>query len=76
MPEGKPGKFSTARVCEVVLGMINRQERRTIGRRGELTAGSEAVGHEALEEDRVEVRTSEVDGGGVPCRSRADDDLH
>ena len=69
MPEGKPGKFSTARVCEVVLGMINRQERRTIGRRGELTAGSEAVGHEALEENGAQVGTSKIDGSSVTCRA-------
>jgi len=40
-----------------------------------LTAGGKTVGHETLEEDRLEVGPGQVDGGGVSCRSRADDDL-
>ena len=47
----------------------------TIGSRGQLTTGSKTVGHETLEEDRLEIGPSQVDGGGVSCRSRADDDL-
>lgn len=43
---------------------------------GELTTGSETVRHETLEEDGVEVGTTEIDGSGVSCRTRADDDLH
>ena len=57
-------------------GEDKRTGRRTISRRGELTAGSEAVGHEALEEDRVEVGTRKVDGGGVASRSRTNDHLY
>ena len=47
----------------------------TIGGCGQLTTGGEAVGHETLEEDGLEVGPSQVDGGGVSCGSRADDDL-
>ena len=48
----------------------------TISRGRELTTGREAVRHETLEEDRVEVGTGKVDGCCVSCRSRADDHLH
>ena len=48
---------------------------RTVSRRGELATGGEAVGHEALEEDGVQVRTAKVDGGGVSGRARANDNL-
>ena len=76
MPEGKPGKFSTAK-CS--LDRVNEQELawpRTVGCCCELTASGEAICHEALEKDGVEVRTAEVDGSGVASRSRADDHLH
>ena len=48
---------------------------RTFSCRGELTTGGEAVCHETLEEDGVEVSASKVDGGGVAGGSRADNDL-
>jgi len=48
---------------------------RTIGSCGQLTTSGKSVGHEALEENRIEVCPGQVDGGGVSCRSRADDDL-
>ena len=47
----------------------------TIGGCGQLTTCSETVGHETFEENRLEVGPSQVDCGGVPCRSRTDDDL-
>ena len=53
-----------------------RQEIRTISGSSELTAGSEAIGHEALKEDGLEVGACEVDGCCVSCRSRANDHLH
>lgn len=43
---------------------------------GQLTAGCEAVCHEPFKEDRVEIRSREVDGCGVSCRSGADNNLH
>lgn len=49
---------------------------RTVGRCRELTTGGKAVGHEALEEDGVQVGTAEVDGGGVSCWARTNDHLH
>lgn len=49
---------------------------RTIGGGGELTAGCEAIGHETLEENRTEVGTTKVDGGGVSCWARADNHLY
>ena len=48
---------------------------RTIGSRGQLTTSGKPVGHETLEEDRLEIGPGQVDGGSVSCRSRADDDL-
>ena len=48
---------------------------RTVGGGGELAACCEAICHEALEEDGVQVRTAEIDGGGVASGARADDDL-
>ena len=48
---------------------------RTIGSCGQLTTGGKTVGHKTLEKDRTEIRPGQVDGCGVSCRSRADDDL-
>ena len=48
---------------------------RTVGSCGQLTTSSEPVGHETFEENGLEIGPGQVDGGGVPCRSRADDDL-
>ena len=48
---------------------------RTVGGSGELAACCEAICHEALEEDRTEVGTRQVDGGGVASGTGADDDL-
>lgn len=48
----------------------------TVGGGGELTAGSETVGHEPLEEDWVEVCTTEVDSSGVSSRAGANDHLN
>ena len=48
----------------------------TISRGRELTTGREAVRHETLEEDRVEVGTGKVNGSSMTSRSRANDDLH
>lgn len=48
---------------------------RTISGRGQLTTGGKPIGHETLEEDGAEVGSGQVDGSGVACRPRADDDL-
>lgn len=48
---------------------------RTIGSCGQLAAGGKTVGHETLKKHRLEVGSSQVDGGGMSCRSRADDNL-
>ena len=78
MPEGKPGKFSTVG-RGINIGCYKRRtstEGRTVCCCCELTAGSESVCHEALEEDGIEVRTTEVDGRCMACGTRADDNLH
>jgi len=48
---------------------------RTIGGCGQLTTSGKAVGHETLKKHRGEIGPGQVDGGGMSCRSRADDDL-
>ena len=48
---------------------------RTIGGCGQLATSGKTVGHETLEKDRAEVGPGQVDGGGMSCRSGADDDL-
>jgi hypothetical protein len=40
---------------------------RTVGGGSELAMGSKSIRHENLEEDRAEVRMSQVDRGGVSC---------
>lgn len=47
----------------------------TVGCGGKLTTSGEAIGHEALEEHRIEVCASEIDSCGVASWPRADDDL-
>lgn len=47
----------------------------TVGCGGELAARCEAIGHEALEEHRIEVCARKIDGCCVARRPRADDDL-
>jgi hypothetical protein len=84
IPPGKPGKFSTAdsqkhrrrsgiRIDE--SGEVWILATRTIGSCGQLTAGGKTVRHETFEKHRVEVSPSQVDGGGMSCRSRANDNL-
>ena len=48
---------------------------RTICGCGQLPTSSEAVGHETLEEDRFEICPGQVDGSGMSCRSRTDNNL-
>jgi hypothetical protein len=45
-----------------------------VGGGGELTAGGDAPGHPALEQDRLEVGAGGVDRGGVSGGAAADDD--
>jgi len=52
-----------------------KAETHTISGCGQLTPSGEPICHETLEKNRLEVSPSQVDGCGVSCRSRADDDL-
>jgi hypothetical protein len=40
-----------------------------------LATGGKTIGHKTLEEDRAEVGSGQVDGGGMSCGAGADDDL-
>lgn len=48
---------------------------RTFSGGGELTTSREAICHETLEEDGVEVSASKIDSSSVPGGTRADNDL-
>jgi hypothetical protein len=52
-----------------------RMGERTIGSSRQLSASRKAIGHETLEEDRIEVGACEVDGSCVSGWARADDHL-
>ena len=56
-------------------GEVWIMDRHTISSCGQLTTGSKSVGHETFKEDRIKVRPSQINGGGVSSRSRTDDDL-
>ena len=45
-----------------------------VGSGGELSTGSETVGHHTLEHDGLEVGTGKVDGSGVAGRAGSNDD--
>lgn len=48
---------------------IVRKRKLAVGCSGKLTTSGEAVGHETLKQDRVEVGSSEIDGSCVARRS-------
>lgn len=48
---------------------------RTVGSCGQLTTGSKTIGHKTLEENGLEIGPGQIDGSGMPRRTRADDDL-
>ena len=54
---------------------LAKAETRTISSCGQLTPSGEPICHETLEKNRLEVGPSQIDGCGVSCGSRADDDL-
>lgn len=59
-----------------MIGIDFTEISRTVCCCRKLPAGGEAVCHESLEKNGVEVRTREIDGCGVSCGARADDHLH
>jgi len=54
---------------------LMKVEAHTISSCCQLTPSGEPICHETLEQDRLEIGPSQVDGCGVSCGSRADDDL-
>jgi hypothetical protein len=58
-----------------ILEYSDSDRRHSIRSRCELASGRESIGHESLEQDRVQIRAREIDGSGVSCRPRANYDL-